>query len=104
MRWAPIPSASGLWTSGARPPHGLAIAVPEGGGQGVLAGFGEDHGAAVIVQGGEVNQAGRAVLLSGPSDNRPIRVKELIHDHRDAVAHILHICHGELQVANGQDL
>ena len=82
---------------------GLAIAVPEGGGQGVLAGFGEDHSAAVIVQVGEVNQAGRSILLSGPCDNRPVRVKELIHDHGDPVAHILHIRHGELQGANGQN-
>ena len=82
---------------------GFAVAVPEGGGQGVLAGFGEDHGAAVIVQVGQVEDAGRAVLLCGPSDLCAVRVKELIHDHGDTVAHILHIRHGELQGADRQD-
>ena len=81
----------------------FAVAVPESGGQGVLTGFGEDHGAAVIVQIGQVDDAGRSVLLCGPCDLRTVRIEQLIHNHGDAVAHILHIRHGELQGADRQD-
>ena len=82
---------------------GLAVAVPESGVQGVLTGFGKDHGAAVVTQIGKVQDAGCAVFLSGPCDRAALGIKELIHDHRDAVAHILHIRHGELQGAHRQD-